>query len=362
MTHSARPLVEPIVQSTTYRWNGVEDRPRFSYAREGNPTVAALEDHLAGLEGGMHAACFGSGLAAIDAVLRLVPAGGRVILGRHLYGGTTRLATQVHDLQVDVVDSTDNAAITAACDTPADLIIVETPSNPTLRITDLRHVIVQGHRAGALVAIDNTFLTPLYQQPLALGADISIHSTTKYIDGHDATLGGAVIVNDAVLAERLRWLRLATGAVLAPFEAWITLQGCKTLALRTRQQWTNARAVADALAAAGLTVHYPGHADHPGHDVHRSQSSGDGGIVAVDLGTADAAAGFVDRLQHFTLAENLGATESLVSSPALMTHAALGADRRAADGIGDGLVRLSCGIEETDSLVADVLQAIPVLA
>lgn len=365
-------LVPPLVQSTTYAWTDLDHPPAVSYARAGNPTTRTLEIRLAQLEDAADAVCFGSGLAAIDAVLRALPDGARVVAGRHLYGGTTRLLSSFHAnrLTVDTVDSSDNAAVSAALSSPADLVLVETPSNPTLRITDLPHIIRFGHDAGALVAVDNTFLTPLDQRPLDLGADLSIHSTTKYLDGHNATLGGAVVVpehhagpgidQEGPWSARLRWVRQATGITLAPFEAWLTLQGTKTLRLRTERQWANATRVAEAAAAhpVPLTVHYPGLPDHPGHDVHRRQANGDGGIIALDLGSLDAARTFVTRLRHFTLAENLGATESLVTSPALMTHAALPPERRHADGIDDGLVRLSVGIEPAEHLVADLVQAL----
>lgn len=367
-----RALVQPLVQSTTYAWKSFDDRPLYSYAREGNETTLALERRLTTLENGGDTVCFTSGLAAIAALFTLLPDGARVVAGRHLYGGTTRLLSQVHcpRLVVETVDSTQSEQIEAALQEPTDLVLVETPSNPTLQITDLRHTIDVARNAGAPVAVDNTFLTPLYQRPLDLGADFSIHSTTKYLDGHNATLGGAIVLpqrhsdegvdRDGTWSERLRWVRQATGSNLAPFEAWLTLQGIKTLHLRTKRQWESAHAVAQALQAhtAVRRVKYPGLEHHPGHQVHRAQASGDGGIVAFDLGTLDAAAAFVKSLRVFTLAENLGATESLATSPALMTHAALSPARRRADGIRDGLVRLSIGVEDPDDLVADVEQAL----
>lgn len=368
-------LVPPLVQSTAYQWQGFDGPPAYSYAREGNPTVARLEARLADLEAGGQAVCFASGLAAIDALLHALPAGARVVAGQHLYGGTTRLLHHIHGerLRIDTVDSSDPAAVAAAFEAPADLALAETPSNPTLQITDLRHFIGHARAAGAFVAIDNTFLTPIHQRPLELGADASVHSTTKYIDGHNATLGGCVVLHtrhegegraqDGSWPQRLRWVRTATGTTLAPFEAWLTLQGSKTLHLRIARQNDNARRVAEALAdhPAVAAVQYPGLPDHPGHAAHRSQASGDGAIVTLDLGSLEAAAAFVSRLRVFTLAENLGATESLASSPALMTHAALPPERRKADGIGDGIVRLSLGIEAPEDLVEDVLQALPVV-
>lgn len=365
------PIVAPLVQSTAHAWNGFENRPEFSYAREGNPTVKELEEVIGGIESG-RAVCYSSGLAAIDAVLHLVPPGGRIVVGQHVYGGTTRLLQQVRKgtWQVDTVDTSDRALVESALSTPADLVLVETPSNPTLRITDLAHLIEKGQAAGALVAVDNTFLTGRWQRPLDLGADLSIHSTTKYLDGHNCTLGGAVVVpprhqgegtnQTGSLEERLRWHRLSTGTNLAPFEAWLTLRGCKTLELRTQRQWSTAEALAHRLAdrLGHARVYYPGLPTHPGHAIHKQQAEGGGGILAIEFEGLEEAATFVRNVKVWTLAENLGATESLLSSPALMTHAALGPERRAADGIIDGLVRLSVGIEDLETLWSDLDQAL----
>lgn len=369
-------LVPPLVQSTTYAWPDLDHPPAITYARAGNATVEGLERRLATLEGSSAAICFGSGLAAIDAVLRCVPSGGRVVAGRHLYGGTTRLLHRLHQgrIRVETVDSSDAVALSAAMESPADLLLVETPSNPTLQITDLRLATRVAHDAGALVAVDNTFLTPLYQRPLELGADLSIHSTTKYLDGHDATLGGAVVVHErhagtgdsaeGSLASRLRWIRKASGAVLAPFEAWLTLQGCKTLHLRTREQWSTAARLASIADDDPDVeeVYYPGLASHPGHAIHRRQATGDGGIVALDLGDFETARQFASDLRVFTLAENLGATESIATHPASMTHADLSPERRRQDGISEGLVRLSVGVEDPEDLEADVLVALDGIA
>ncbi|MHB8633395.1 MAG: trans-sulfuration enzyme family protein [Thermoplasmatota archaeon] len=366
------PLVPPLVQSTAHRWGGLDEgRPLYSYAREGNETVAALERRLGALEGGA-AVCTSSGLSSLGAILDLLPAGSRVVAGRHLYGGTTRLLNHIHRgrLTVSTVDTTRREEVEDAFEKPAALLLVETPSNPTLAITDLRHAIRCAHAAGALAAVDNTFLTPLSQRPLDLGADAVVHSTTKYFDGHNATLGGAVVVHprhrgdgadpDGALEARLRWVRQATGTNLAPFEAWLTIQGSKTLHLRVKRQWeTAARVASEAEGHPGaVATYYPGLESHPGHRVHRSQATGDGGIVTLDFGSLAAAGRFVSRLGLFTLAENLGAAESLASSPALMTHASLGAARRAADGITDGLVRLSVGIEDPEDIVQDVRRAL----
>ncbi|TLZ51718.1 MAG: PLP-dependent transferase [Methanobacteriota archaeon] len=365
-------LVPPLVQSTTYAWPDLDHPPAITYARAGNATVENLERRLAVLEGGSDAVCFGSGLAAIDALLRCLPRNARVVAGRHLYGGTTRLLHRLHAdrLRVDVVDTTNEAALRTALEAPADLVLVETPSNPTLQITDLFLATRWAHEAGALLAVDNTFLTPLYQRPLDIGADLSIHSTTKYLDGHDATLGGAVVLHsrhagqgdapDGPLAARLRWIRKASGAVLAPFEAWLTLQGSKTLHLRTREQWGTASRLAKLASDDPNieSVYYPGLPDHDGHEVHRRQANGDGGILAVDLGGIGAARDFVSHLRVFTIAENLGATESVATHPASMTHADLPPERRRLDGISDGLVRLSVGVEDPEDLEADVRVAL----
>lgn len=372
---STGALVPPLVQSTTYAWPDLDEPPRITYARGGNATTEALERRLAALENGADAVAFGSGVAAIDALFRAIPTGGRIVAGTHLYGGTTRLLERFYAdrLRIDFVDASDAGHLSSALETPADLVIVETPTNPTLRITDLRLAANLSHEADAILAVDNTFLTPLWQQPLNLGADVVVHSTTKYLDGHNVTLGGALVVPEGhagegqdpkgPLSARYRWIRKATGTPLAPFEAWLTLQGTKTLHLRTARQWQNAKHLARAAKdhSAVRAVLWPGFPDHPGHDAHRSQASGDGGIVGLDLGSLEAARRFVRGLQIFRAAENLGATESLVTHPASMSHSDLGAERRHALGIGDGLVRLSLGIEDPLDLEADLRQALDAL-
>ncbi len=373
---SGTPLVAPLVQTTSYAWSDLDHAPPIPYARGGNPTVAGLERAVAELEGGVDAVAFGSGLAAIDALLRGLPAGSRVVAGRHLYGGTTRLLRGFYPghLQVETVDSSDTEALRGSLERPAALVLLETPSNPTLRITDLRAAAHAAHGAGALLAVDNTLLTPLYQRPIDCGADLVVHSTTKYFDGHGATLGGAVVLSEAhagpgdapegPLAARLRFVRKATGAVLAPFEAWLTLQGLRTLHLRTGAQWNAAGRLARLARTSPVVrrVYFPGLPDHPGHAVHRSQASGDGGLVSLDLGSYSAARSFVAHLSLFTLAENLGPTESLATHPASMTHVDLPAARREADGIPDGLVRLSLGVEDPGDLENDLREALAGLA
>lgn len=369
---TTRAVLPPLVQSTTYAWEGLDAPPAVTYARAGNPTVAAWERRLAALEGGASAVAFSSGIAALDALVQAVPQGGRIVCGSNVYGGTVRLLERIRidRARTGFVDSSELAAMRRALQTKADLVIVETPSNPTLAVTDLAAVAKLAHAAGALLAVDNTFLTPLCQRPLELGADVVLHSTTKYLDGHNATLGGALVFpakhdgegfqENGPLAARIRWIRKGIGNGLAPFDAWLSLQGSKTLHLRIREQWATALKVADALRKRSDVerVIYPGLPDHPGHAVHRKQSTGDGGLVAVDLGTREAARAFVGALRVFTLAENLGATESLATHPVSMTHTDVAPEVRRKLGITDGLVRLSIGIEDPEDLLADIAQAL----
>jgi cystathionine beta-lyase/cystathionine gamma-synthase len=369
-------LVPPLVQSTTYAWSDLDHPPAISYARAGNPTVEALERRLAALEGGTSAVAFASGTAALDALLAAQPKGGRIVCGSNVYGGTVRLLERIRTdrCRVDFVDTSDLAQVRAALEQPADLVIAETPSNPTLAITDLAATAKAAHDAGALLCVDNTFLTPLWQKPLAHGADVVLHSTTKYLDGHNATLGGALVVperhdgpgfqENGPLGAKVRWVRKGIGNGLAPFEAWLTLQGCKTLHLRTREQWISARRLAERLRRSPVVrkVLHPGLEEHPGHAVHRRQATGDGGIVSLDLGSREAARAFCSNLRLFTLAENLGATESLATHPVSMTHTDVDPDVRRRLGITDGLVRLSVGVEDADDLQEDALRALEAVA
>lgn len=363
-------VLPPIVQSTTYAWQDLDHPPANTYARGGNATVEALERRLATLENGSSALCFSSGLSALDALLLAVPSGGRIVCGTNVYGGTVRLLERIRGdrFAVEWVDTSDAQSVRRALEKPTALVIAETPSNPTLAVTDLAATAKAAHDAGALLCVDNTFLTPLYQRPLDHGADIVLHSTTKYLDGHNATLGGALVFperhdgagfqENGPLAARVRWARKGIGNVLAPFEAWLTLQGSKTLHLRTRQQWATATRLAKSLQGRVPRVLHPGLESHPGHAIHRKQATGDGGLVAIDLGSKDAARRFVSSLRLFTLAENLGATESLATHPVSMTHGDVAPEVRQRLGITDGLVRLSCGVEEPDDIVADVERAL----
>jgi cystathionine beta-lyase/cystathionine gamma-synthase len=365
-------LVPPLVQSTTYAWPDLDHPPAVTYARAGNATVEALERRVAALEGAGSAIAFASGTAALDALLAALPKGGRILCGTNVYGGTVRLLERIRTdrCKVDFVDTSDLAQVRKALEAPADLVIAETPSNPTLAVTDIAATARAAHDAGALLCVDNTFLTPLWQKPLQHGADVVLHSTTKYFDGHDATLGGALAFAPAhdgagfqengPLAARVRWVRKGIGNGLAPFEAWLTLQGTKTLHLRTREQWISARRIAERVRRHPQVqrVLYPGLESHPGHAVHRRQATGDGGIVAIDLGSREAARAFCSTLRLFTLAENLGATESLATHPVSMTHTDVAPEVRRRLGITDGLIRLSIGVEDPDDLEADLLQAL----
>lgn len=365
-------VVPPLVQSTTYAWPDLDHPPAVTYARAGNATVEALERRIAALEGGACGLAFASGTAALDALLAALPKGGRVVCGSNVYGGTVRLLERIRTDRAPVtfVDTSDPRQLKAALEEPAALVLAETPSNPTLAVTDLAATAKLAHDAQALLCVDNTFLTPLWQKPLAHGADAVLHSTTKYLDGHNATLGGALVFperhdgagfqQEGPLAAKVRWVRKGIGNGLAPFEAWLTLQGTKTLHLRTREQWITARRLAERLRRQPQVrrVLHPGLPDHPGHAVHRRQASGDGGIVALDLGSRDAARAFCRALRVFTLAENLGATESLATHPLSMTHTDVAPEVRRRLGITDGLVRLSVGVEDPDDLEADVVQAL----
>jgi cystathionine beta-lyase/cystathionine gamma-synthase len=360
-------LLPPIYQTTTYVQRRVGEHRGYTYSRTANPTVTALERRLAALEGGEHALAFSTGLAATTALgLGLLRAGDRVVLSAVVYGGTYRLLTDLlagFGVATDTVDSGDAEALAHALSTPARLLLVESPANPTLRLTDLALAARLGHAAGAVVVVDNTLLTPVLQRPLALGADVVLHSTTKYIEGHNATVGGALVTSDPALAERLSWTRNAIGTIQSPWNAWLTLQGAKTLPLRMRRHCDNALAVARFLATHPRVqwLSYPGLASFPQAELARRQQGAGGAMIAFEVeGGGGAGVDLLSALRLWSLAENLGAAESLVTHPASMTHAAVPAAARAASGITEGLVRLSVGLEEPADLIADLAQALEV--
>lgn len=360
-------IMTPIYQTSTFVQTDINEHKGYDYARAGNPTRSALEEALAALEGGRFALSFASGMAAIDTVLRLVRPGERVLCGNDLYGGTFRLFDKVladYGILFEYVDTTDTAAVgEALAAAPVRLVWLETPTNPTLRLTDIAAISAAARAAGAWVAVDNTFASPALQRPLALGADFVLHSTTKYLGGHSDVVGGAVVMNDEAAHERLKFLQKAVGAVSGPMDCFLTLRGIKTLALRMRAHCDNGLAVAQFLEdhPAVERVFYPGLESHPQHELARRQMSGPGGMVSFTLQGGEAAARAVARhTRLFTLAESLGGVESLIELPAAMTHASVAGPEALAAGfaVDAGLVRLSVGIEHPDDLIADLQQAL----
>lgn len=354
-------ILTPIHQSTTFVQESVDEYMGrgYSYARGGNPTVRALEEKLAALEEGVDATAYNAGMAATVAVfLALLEEGDRVVLADVIYGGTYRFADQfLRKFGVDVVfvDAADLEALEKAVDDKTRLVFTESPANPTLKVTDLAAASEIAHAMRALHVTDNTFLTPYYQRPFQLGADIIIHSTTKYLDGHNATLGGAVVVNDPALQEKISFARISAGLVMSPMVAWLTLQGVKTLSERMDRQSANAMAIAEFLEGHDEVdyVIYPGLSSHPAHDLSKRQASGFGAMVCFELsGGLESGKKLMDAVELWTLAENLGAVESLITHPVTMTHAAVPREQREAAGITDGLVRLSVGLEDSEDLIS----------
>ncbi len=360
-------VVVPLYQTSTYEQEAVGKHRGYEYSRTQNPTRAAWEKNLAALEEGTAAFAFASGMAAIDAVLRLLPPGSHVLAAEDMYGGTYRLFQQVlaqTGLEFQYVDMTDLDTVRAAVRPDTRMIYAETPTNPTMRLTDIAAVseIARQHRL--LFVVDNTFMSPYFQRPLTLGADIVIHSVTKYLGGHSDLVGGAVVVKDSAVAERLQFLQNAVGAVPSPFDCWLCLRSVKTLAVRMEQHQKNALAIAQLCEEhpAVHIVYYPGLPSHPQHTLAQRQMTGFGGMLSIDLGSKEKAFAFIERLQIFTLAESLGGVESLVCYPVTMTHASVPESLRRRLGITEGLVRLSCGIEDTTDLIADVRQALDAVA
>ena len=360
-------VMTPIYQTSTYAQTGINEHRGYDYARTDNPTRSALQPALAALEGGRYGLAFSSGMAAIDTLLRLVAPGQRVVCGNDLYGGTFRLFDKVvapTGVRFTFVDTSDTAAVAVElAREPARLVWLESPTNPTLRLADIAAISAAAHAAGAQVAVDNTFASPALQQPLALGADFAVHSTTKYIGGHSDVVGGAIVTNDAAAYERLKFLQNAVGAVPGPMDCFLTLRGIKTLGLRLRAHCDNATAVARFLSdhPAVAEVIYPGLDSHPQYELARRQMSGPGGMVSFTLRGGEAAARAVaQRTRLFTLAESLGGVESLIELPAAMTHASVGGAEALAAGfaVPAGLVRLSVGIEHADDLIADLRRAL----
>jgi len=360
---STGAIMPPIYQTSTYVQDGLGRHKGFEYARTRNPTRDALERNLAALEGGRHGLAWASGLAATDAVLKLLSAGDHVICGENVYGGTHRLMVQVFQrlgLAFTFVDTRDPGRIEDAITPATRMLFMETPTNPMMRLTDLAAVGEIARRHEVLLVVDNTFATPCFQNPLALGADVVLHSTTKYLNGHSDMVGGALITSRDDLAERLGFLQNAAGAVPGPMDCWLTLRGTKTLAVRMRQHDASGRRIAAWLAEqAGVrAVYYPGLASHPQHELACRQMRGFGGMISLELGSHDRARRFVEAVELFSLAESLGGVESLIGHPASMTHASVPNAMRESMGLSMGLVRLSVGIEDVDDLIGDLDQAL----
>ncbi|MGK2928253.1 MAG: cystathionine gamma-synthase [Acidimicrobiales bacterium] len=354
-------VVPSISLASTFAQDAVGKHSGFEYSRSGNPTRSALERHVAALEGAEHGLAFASGLAAEDAVLRLLAPGDAVLMSDDAYGGTFRLARQVHapaGLVVDTTDLADVDQVRAQWDDRIRLVWVETPTNPLLRVVDIEAIAALARDHGALLVVDNTFATPALQLPLTLGADLVVHSSTKYLGGHSDVVGGFVAANDEALAERVRFLQNAAGAVPSPFDCYLVHRGCRTLHLRMERHCDNAAAVAAMLAdhPAVASVLWPGDPAHPGHDVAARQMRGFGGMVSLRMaGGVTAARRLCEATRVFTLAESLGAVESLIEHPGLMTHSSVAGT---ANEVPDDLVRLSVGVESIADLLADLEQAL----
>lgn len=354
-------VTPPLVLSSNFSFAGFDQKRRYDYTRSGNPTRDLLGQALAELEGGAGGVITATGMGACTLVLNaLLEPGDRVVVPHDCYGGCWRLfdaLARKNHFTVVTVDFNDPDALAAALRLAPKLVWIETPSNPLLRVTDIRAVAAAAHQAGALVLADNTFLSPALQRPLELGADLVLHSTTKYINGHSDVVGGAVVAKDDALHQQLTWWANALGLTGSPFDSFLTLRGLRTLDARLRVHQENAIALADRLQrhSAVAAVHYPGLLSHPGHALATRQQYGYGAMLSVELhGGIPSVRAFLDGLRHFTLAESLGGVESLVAHPATMTHAAMSAQARAVAGIADGLLRLSVGIEHADDLLADL--------
>ena len=358
-------VTPPLVLSSNFSFAGFDCKRRYDYTRSGNPTRDLLAEALAQLEGGAGAVVTSSGMAAVTLVLNaLLQPGDRIVVPHDGYGGSWRLfdalARKGH-FELVVADLTDPRALADALGEPPALVWIETPSNPLLRVTDLRFVIDAAHRAGALAVVDNTFLSPALQQPIAFGADLVVHSTTKYITAHSDVVGGAVVAREQAVQDKLAWWANALGITGAPFDSFLALRGLRTLDARLRVHQENTDAVLGLLDGhpAVRAVHYPGLPSHPGHAIAARQQRGFGAMLGLELeGGLPAVRAFLEGLECFTLAESLGGVESLVAHPATMTHAAMSPEVRAKAGIGDGLLRLSVGIEHGDDLVADLAAAL----
>lgn len=360
---STGAVMTPVFLTSTYVQEGLGRNKGYEYSRVSNPTRTALEGNIAALENAKHGLAFASGMAAIDALFRLLNPGDHVIVSNDVYGGTYRIAKMVlerYGLEFDFVDTTVLDAVVRARRPNTRMVFVETPTNPMMSVTDLRAVAKTARHYGWISAVDNTFATPYLQRPLDLGIDVAVHSVTKYLNGHSDMLGGFIATNDDAVTERLRFLQKAVGGIMSPFDAWLCLRGTKTLAVRMRQHCENAMEVASWLSRQRKvrSVNYPGLPSHPQHALAKRQMKGFGGMISFDLGSLTNAKAFLGAVRLCALAESLGGVETLISHPATMTHASVPKAERVRNGVTDGLVRISVGIEDAGDIIADLSQAL----
>jgi cystathionine gamma-lyase len=358
----AGAIMTPVYLTSTYVQEALGRNTGYEYARGKNPTREAFERNVAALEGARHGFAFASGTACLDSLMKLFRAGDHVLCAENVYGGTFRLFDKIlkhMGLSFTYLDTRDPQRIADAVTPATRAVLVETPSNPLMWVTDLAAAADIAHRANALLIVDNTFASPYFQRPFEHGADIVYHSTTKYLNGHSDMLGGVALVNDDELADRLKFIQNAAGAIPGAFDSWLALRGTKTLHLRMRQHDSNGRRIAQWLAETmgEDRVHYVGLSSHPQHALAKRQMSGFGGMISVEMGSRDRAAEVLNRVRVFSLAESLGGVESLISHPASMTHASVPPEQRQRMGITDGLIRLSCGVEDVEDLLADLEHA-----
>jgi cystathionine beta-lyase/cystathionine gamma-synthase len=353
----------PIYLTSTYAQEEIGKHKGYEYSRVSNPTRDALEQNLASLEGGTSAHVFASGMAAITAMITMLRTGDHVICGENVYGGTPRLFNQIitrYGIEFSYVDTSDLEKVRSAIRPTTKLVHIETPTNPLMTLTDIRAVADICHERGVELAVDNTFMSPYFQRPLELGADIVMHSTTKFLNGHSDGLGGVLVGTKPQHKEDFAFVQKCTGGILSPFECWMILRGVKTLVVRMERHDTSGRKVAEYLAGHKkvVRVFYPGLASHPQHELAKRQMSGFGALISFETGSLANANAMLKRVRVCTLGESLGGVETLISHPATMTHAAIGAETRTKLGITDGLVRISVGIEDVDDLIADLDQAL----
>ncbi|EGL83019.1 Cys/Met metabolism pyridoxal-phosphate-dependent protein [Caldalkalibacillus thermarum TA2.A1] len=353
----------PIYQVSTYRQEGVGRHKGYEYSRTGNPTRFACEELIKDIEGGKRGFAFASGMAAITAVIMLFDQGDHFIVGDDVYGGTYRVLNTVFNrfgIDVSFVDTSRIDQVEGAITDKTKAVFLETPSNPLLKVSDIPAIADLCRAHGLKLIVDNTFMTPYWQNPIQLGADIVLHSATKYLGGHSDVVAGLAVVKDDNMAERLHHIQNSTGGILGPQDAWLLIRGIKTLGIRMRAHEENAREIANYLVSRPdiKAVYYPGLPNHPGHEVQKRQARGFGGMLSFDVGSGKRAEEVLSKVKYFTLAESLGAVESLISVPAKMTHASIPPERRAELGISDGLIRISVGLEDREDLIEDLEQAL----